>query len=289
MGQEGKKCSYYLAIYWLGPSKGGWMRRTTEKIKTQIHLVMTDSETLAYAHWKHLLLDTFIGLFSNGGFRFNSKLQCRKCIIGVHCAMMQTMSAWGRWSGCWTSTWEGIGRWVGLVVPAMQSRRRILLHGQTRCKQWRKRCVHESADEGSAEKTEKQAELLKTGWPCWSLAACYPVSWQILVPNVNQIEEKSEYQYMLQGQASAWCGMVLIWKQNPASMLVKYTFFNKPDQTNHINLAICVLIDLILNICIITNRAFFGTIFGHWSRSGPSPEIATFSEALHSRPAHSSY
>ena len=37
------------------------MRRTTEKIKTQIHFVMTDSETLANAHCKHLLVDTFIG------------------------------------------------------------------------------------------------------------------------------------------------------------------------------------------------------------------------------------
>ena len=37
------------------------MRRTREKIKTQIHLVMTDSETLAYAHCKHLLVNTFIG------------------------------------------------------------------------------------------------------------------------------------------------------------------------------------------------------------------------------------
>ena len=27
----------------------------------------------------------------------------------------------------------------------------------------------------------------------------------------------------------------------------------------------------------------FGTIFGHWSRPGPSPEIGTFSEALFSR------
>ena len=40
------------------------MRRTIEKIKTQIHLVMTDSETLAYPHCKHLLVDTFIGLFA---------------------------------------------------------------------------------------------------------------------------------------------------------------------------------------------------------------------------------
>ena len=40
------------------------MRRTTEKIKTQIRLVMTDSETLAYTHCKHLLVDTFIGLFA---------------------------------------------------------------------------------------------------------------------------------------------------------------------------------------------------------------------------------
>ena len=62
------------------------------------------------------------------------------------------------------------------------------------------------------KKPEKQAELLKTGWPCRSLAACYPVSWQSLVPNVNQIDEKSEYQYMLQGQASTWCGMVLFQK-----------------------------------------------------------------------------
>ena len=28
------------------------------------------------------------------------------------------------------------------------------------------------------------------------------------------------------------------------------------------------------------NRAFFGTIFGHWSRSGPSPEIRTIAQAL---------
>ena len=32
------------------------------------------------------------------------------------------------------------------------------------------------------------------------------------------------------------------------------------------------------------NWAFFGTIFGHWSRSGPSPEIGTFLQPLH--PAH---
>ena len=40
------------------------MRRTTEQIKTQIHLVMTNSETLAYTHGKHLLADQFIGVLA---------------------------------------------------------------------------------------------------------------------------------------------------------------------------------------------------------------------------------
>ena len=69
------------------------MRRTTEKIKTQIHLVMTNPETLAYAHCKHLLVDTFIGLLAMVDSDATQICICWKCIIGVHFAMMQTMSS----------------------------------------------------------------------------------------------------------------------------------------------------------------------------------------------------
>ena len=65
------------------------MRSTTDKINTQIHFVMTDSETLAFAHCKHLLVDTFIGLLAMVDSDETQSCICRKCIIGVHCAIMQ--------------------------------------------------------------------------------------------------------------------------------------------------------------------------------------------------------
>ena len=70
------------------------MRRTREKNQ--------DSDTLGDDRFRNTglrTLQTFAGQYihwpiSNGGFRFNSKLHiCKKCIIGVHCAMMQTMSS----------------------------------------------------------------------------------------------------------------------------------------------------------------------------------------------------
>ena len=77
-------------------------------------------------------------------------------VCTVHCAMMQTMSSWGRWSGCWTSIWKWIGRgwdwwWCLQSCHHDQTGRgsddqlrelrlgagwRTLLQGQTRCQLW---------------------------------------------------------------------------------------------------------------------------------------------------------
>ena len=71
------------------------MRRTTGKIKTQIHLMMTDYETLAYAHCKHLLVDTFIGLLAmvdSDSIQSCIYVGNVSLVCTVQCAMMQTMS-----------------------------------------------------------------------------------------------------------------------------------------------------------------------------------------------------
>ena len=76
MVQEGKNAliiwPFLNKIHWLGPSEGGWMRRTTAKIKNQIHLVMTDGLHTFAARYIHWPIGTAV-------LHLHNAVMCRSC------------------------------------------------------------------------------------------------------------------------------------------------------------------------------------------------------------------